>query len=68
MENIDLCFKDRHPGWNKGSIAYHADDGKVFMGSGTGKGYHQIYEVVFDKIKKNTYINLVGNICSKLIC
>ena len=21
--------KDRHPGWNKGSIAYHADDGKV---------------------------------------
>jgi len=28
--------KDRHPGWNKGSIAFHADDGKVFMGSGTG--------------------------------
>ena len=22
--------------WNKGSIAYHADDGKVFMGSGVG--------------------------------
>ena len=21
--------KNRHPGWNKGSIAYHADDGKV---------------------------------------
>jgi hypothetical protein len=28
--------KDRHPGWNEGSIAYHADDGKVFMGSGSG--------------------------------
>jgi len=28
--------KHRHPGWNKGSIAYHADDGKVFMGSGVG--------------------------------
>ncbi|XP_023326347.1 SPRY domain-containing protein 3 isoform X2 [Eurytemora carolleeae] len=28
--------KNRHPGWNKGSIAYHADDGKVFMGSGVG--------------------------------
>ena len=21
--------KNRHPGWNPGSIAYHADDGKV---------------------------------------
>ena len=29
-------FRNRHPGWNKGSIAYHADDGKVFMGSGVG--------------------------------
>lgn len=28
--------KHRHPGWNKDSIAYHADDGKVFMGSGIG--------------------------------
>lgn len=28
--------KRRHPGWKKGSIAYHADDGKVFMGSGKG--------------------------------
>jgi hypothetical protein len=28
--------KNRHPGWNKGSIAYHADDGKVFVGSGVG--------------------------------
>ncbi|XP_069132478.1 SPRY domain-containing protein 3-like isoform X2 [Argopecten irradians] len=26
----------RHPGWNKGSIAYHADDGKIFVGSGVG--------------------------------
>ncbi|KAK6191440.1 hypothetical protein SNE40_003129 [Patella caerulea] len=26
----------RHPGWNKGSIAYHADDGKIFLGSGVG--------------------------------
>ncbi|CAG2105020.1 unnamed protein product [Medioppia subpectinata] len=25
-----------HPGWNKGSIAYHADDGKIFVGSGAG--------------------------------
>ena len=24
--------KKRHPGWNKGSIAYHADDGKLFTG------------------------------------
>lgn len=23
--------KNRHPGWNKGSIAYHADDGKVSL-------------------------------------
>ncbi|XP_070565095.1 SPRY domain-containing protein 3-like [Ptychodera flava] len=28
--------KHRHPGWNKGSIAYHADDGKIFKGSGIG--------------------------------
>ncbi|XP_002741480.2 SPRY domain-containing protein 3-like [Saccoglossus kowalevskii] len=28
--------KHRHPGWNKGSIAYHADDGKLFKGSGVG--------------------------------
>lgn len=28
--------RDRHPGWNKGSIAYHADDGKIFVGSGIG--------------------------------
>jgi hypothetical protein len=28
--------KNRHPGWNRGSIAYHADDGKVFAGSGMG--------------------------------
>ena len=37
---IGLARKDyprnRHPGWNKGSIAYHAGDGKVFMGSGVG--------------------------------
>ncbi|ESO91779.1 hypothetical protein LOTGIDRAFT_121837 [Lottia gigantea] len=26
----------RHPGWNRGSIAYHADDGKIFLGSGVG--------------------------------
>jgi len=31
--------KNRHPGWNKGSIAYHADDGKVFMGSGVGEQF-----------------------------
>jgi len=28
--------KNRHPGWNRGSIAYHADDGKLFVGSGKG--------------------------------
>nr|CAD7429802.1 unnamed protein product [Timema monikensis] len=28
--------KHRHPGWNKGSIGYHADDGKIFVGSGVG--------------------------------
>ncbi|KAL5006891.1 hypothetical protein ScPMuIL_015697 [Solemya velum] len=28
--------KHRHPGWNTGSIAYHADDGKIFVGSGVG--------------------------------
>ncbi|XP_078407448.1 SPRY domain-containing protein 3-like [Cetorhinus maximus] len=28
--------KQRHPGWNKGSVAYHADDGKIFSGSGVG--------------------------------
>ncbi len=37
---IGLARKDypnnRHPGWNRGSIAYHADDGKVFVGSGVG--------------------------------
>ncbi|TRY64244.1 hypothetical protein TCAL_10975, partial [Tigriopus californicus] len=37
---IGLAHKDypksRHPGWNKGSIAYHADDGKIFAGSGVG--------------------------------
>ncbi|XP_076353032.1 SPRY domain-containing protein 3-like isoform X2 [Tachypleus tridentatus] len=37
---IGLARRDyprrRHPGWNKGSIAYHADDGKIFVGSGVG--------------------------------
>lgn len=31
--------KHRHPGWNKDSIAYHADDGKIFMGSGIGDAF-----------------------------
>lgn len=31
--------KCRHPGWNKGSIAYHADDGKIFIGSGVGDDF-----------------------------
>lgn len=31
--------KHRHPGWNKGSIAYHADDGKLFVGSGVGEQF-----------------------------
>ncbi|NXE17282.1 SPRY3 protein, partial [Lophotis ruficrista] len=28
--------KNRHPGWSRGSVAYHADDGKLFQGSGVG--------------------------------
>ncbi|TRY96103.1 hypothetical protein DNTS_015574 [Danionella cerebrum] len=28
--------KNRHPGWSRGSVAYHADDGKLFHGSGIG--------------------------------
>ncbi|XP_061909496.1 SPRY domain-containing protein 3 isoform X3 [Entelurus aequoreus] len=28
--------RNRHPGWSRGSVAYHADDGKVFHGSGVG--------------------------------
>uniref|UniRef100_A0A5F9CFV4 SPRY domain containing 3 n=1 Tax=Oryctolagus cuniculus TaxID=9986 RepID=A0A5F9CFV4_RABIT len=28
--------KNRHPGWSRGSVAYHADDGKIFHGSGMG--------------------------------
>ncbi|XP_061731103.1 SPRY domain-containing protein 3-like isoform X2 [Nerophis ophidion] len=28
--------KNSHPGWSRGSIAYHADDGKLFQGSGVG--------------------------------
>ncbi|BES90640.1 SPRY domain containing 3 [Nesidiocoris tenuis] len=31
--------KNRHPGWDKGSIAYHADDGKIFIGSGVGEEF-----------------------------
>ena len=31
--------KFRHPGWNKGSVAYHADDGKIFVGSGIGDAF-----------------------------
>ncbi|RWS06939.1 SPRY domain-containing protein 3-like isoform X2 [Dinothrombium tinctorium] len=37
---IGLTKKDypsrSHPGWSKGSIAYHADDGKLFIGTGAG--------------------------------
>ncbi|XP_064477184.1 SPRY domain-containing protein 3-like isoform X2 [Ornithodoros turicata] len=29
----------RHPGWNEGSVAYHADDGKIFEGSGVGSPF-----------------------------
>lgn len=40
---IGLARKDypkcRHPGWNKGSIAFHADDGKLFVGSGVGDDF-----------------------------
>lgn len=31
--------KNRHPGWDEGSIAYHADDGKIFIGSGVGEDF-----------------------------
>lgn len=40
---IGLAHRDyprqRHPGWNGGSIAYHADDGKIFVGSGVGSRF-----------------------------
>ncbi|CAN7939206.1 unnamed protein product [Ixodes hexagonus] len=40
---IGLAHKDyprhRHPGWNEGSIAYHADDGQIFVGSGEGSRF-----------------------------
>ncbi|XP_034027916.1 SPRY domain-containing protein 3 [Thalassophryne amazonica] len=31
--------KNRHPGWSRGSVAYHADDGKIFHGSGVGDAF-----------------------------
>ncbi|XP_023812717.1 SPRY domain-containing protein 3 isoform X3 [Oryzias latipes] len=31
--------KNRHPGWSPGSIAYHADDGKIFQGRGAGDAF-----------------------------
>lgn len=31
--------KNRHPGWSRGSVAYHADDGKLFQGSGVGDAF-----------------------------
>ncbi|XP_033987725.1 SPRY domain-containing protein 3 [Trematomus bernacchii] len=31
--------RNRHPGWSRGSVAYHADDGKVFHGSGVGDAF-----------------------------
>ncbi|KAM6977421.1 SPRY domain-containing protein 3 [Aplochiton taeniatus] len=31
--------KNRHPGWSRGSVAYHADDGKLFHGSGVGDAF-----------------------------
>ncbi|XP_008317224.1 SPRY domain-containing protein 3 [Cynoglossus semilaevis] len=30
---------NRHPGWSRGSVAYHADDGKIFHGSGVGDAF-----------------------------
>ncbi|KAL1130116.1 hypothetical protein AAG570_013055 [Ranatra chinensis] len=31
--------KNRHPGWDEGSVAYHADDGKIFAGSEVGENF-----------------------------
>uniref|UniRef100_A0A087YNV7 SPRY domain containing 3 n=1 Tax=Poecilia formosa TaxID=48698 RepID=A0A087YNV7_POEFO len=31
--------KNRHPGWSRGSVAYHADDGKIFYGIGVGDAF-----------------------------
>ncbi|XP_062314730.1 SPRY domain-containing protein 3 isoform X1 [Osmerus eperlanus] len=31
--------KNRHPGWSRGSVAYHADDGQIFHGSGAGDAF-----------------------------
>jgi len=40
---VGLARKDypahRHPGWTRGSIAFHADDGKIFIGSGIGSPF-----------------------------
>ena len=30
---------DRHPGWNRNGIGYHADDGKMFYQNGHGKTF-----------------------------
>nr|XP_028577090.1 SPRY domain-containing protein 3 isoform X4 [Podarcis muralis] len=40
LHDVKVCGtdypKNRHPGWSRGSVAYHADDGKIFHGSGVG--------------------------------
>ncbi|XP_035874858.1 SPRY domain-containing protein 3 isoform X3 [Phyllostomus discolor] len=40
LHDVRVCGtdypKNRHPGWSRGSVAYHADDGKIFHGSGVG--------------------------------
>lgn len=44
---IGLCSSkvdlDRLPGWEKGSIGYHGDDGQAFCDSGTGVPYGPIF-------------------------
>ncbi|KAH9366480.1 hypothetical protein HPB48_015274 [Haemaphysalis longicornis] len=37
--NMQDYPRHRHPGWNEGSIAYHADDGKVFVGNEVGSKF-----------------------------
>ncbi|GIQ81703.1 hypothetical protein KIPB_002703 [Kipferlia bialata] len=34
-------YHSRLPGWDAGCIGYHGDDGYLFVGSGTGRGYGQ---------------------------
>jgi hypothetical protein len=46
--SIGLTCKEypiyRHPGWDKGSIGYHGDDGKIFIESGFGTKFGPLWQ------------------------